>query len=309
MKTISGKSLEELCKEAINECKNSNEKVIENVILNGEFEIAEIESSFIKMHTDVAEKWQDSKRPKELLINHGEYIYKGEQPSEKKGINFILNELKTKEHGNRACYSLVNMEDIVKSGDDALPSFMVLQFSFSRENSDTLLVSAYFRALEVKNFLPINLAEICLNIKSIKSKIIRIKRFELNIFAFRAQYIENYNCLRQSKLDILNSVEMYKSLISDKKLIIDALKDKKNMVESVIIDVGIRNLKEAIKEIDETILKNVESIKATIDDISEEIAQIEKMRTTTSIQNDMKKETNMLKDKFEDLISFLELDK
>jgi hypothetical protein len=310
MKIINGNSLEQLWNNVVEECKKSNEKVSENVILNGEFEIKEIESDFIKLHTDKAKEWQNNERPKELIINHGEYINKGNKQSAEKGINYILDKLNNNNYSNRSCYSLINMEDIVDSRDDIIPSFMILQFSFSNENANTLLVSAYFRALEVQNFLPINLAEICINIKSIKSKFPRIKNFELNVFIFRAQYIENFYCLRHSKLDSLGLIEIYQSLIGDKEVIINALKDKKNIIESVITDTGIKNLKEAISSIKkEDELKDMESIKVTIDDIIEIMAQIKDMRKSTSIQNNIEEDTSNLKCEFEKLIVSLESNK
>lgn len=295
-------SIEGLWKKSIIECK---EKVLENVILNGEFDINEINSNFIKIHQEEASMWQNKEKPDELIINHGEYIYKGN--SEKLGVEFIIQELKNKKCGNRACYSLINMHDIINSGDEAIPSFMILQFSFSKEDNNKLLVSAYFRALEVKEFLPINLSEICLNIEKIKQSFPNIKKFELSIFIFRAQYIEGFNCLRHSKLDILKAATMVKYLMKDKAQVIEALKDKHRVVESVITTKGIENLMEAIDNVDEEDLHNKRNIQDQISNILNIMNKIKTMRESTSIQTQIDIETENLQKELGTLIELMEV--
>lgn len=298
---IENRSIEDLWKKSISECK---QKVLENVILNGEFNIEEIDSNFIKLKKKEASMWQNKEKPNELIINHGEYIYKGDASN--LGIEFIIQELKKKTYGNRACYSLINMEDIINSGDEAIPSFMVLQFSFSKEDKDKLIVSAYFRALEVKEFLPINLAEICLNIEKIKQNFPNIKKFELTIFIFRAQYIEGFNCLRHSKLDILKATTMVKYLFTDKKQIVEALRDKYRVVESVIITRGIENLMEAVETVDEDVLHNKTNIQNQLSHILSIMNEIRTMRENTSIQEQIDIKTDDLQKELSILIEFME---
>lgn len=300
-------SIECLWSSVVKACKADAKYTLENVIINGSFNIDEINSNFINIHKEEAEKWRRVTKPEDLIINHGEYINKGRgNYKEELGINFIIKELKNKNCGNRACYSLINMEDIVGSGDQAIPSFMILQFSFSNYDSERLLVSAYFRALEVNEFLPINLAEICLNISEIKEKFPNIKIFELNLFAFRAQYIKDFNCLRQSKLDILKSTDMVKYFMKDTSKIIEALKDKNMMIESVIITKGIKNLMEAIESVDDEDLNNKDNIKRKLAEVFEAMESIKKMRENTSIQDAIKKETDELKDNIKELIKLME---
>lgn len=303
MKIINETNIERLWIKTLDECRNN---VLENVILSGEFDIDEINSEFIKMNKEIATKWQLPVKPAELLINHGEYINKGGKVEQETGINFIIKELKKKNFGNRACYSLINMEDIVESGDNAIPSFMVLQFSFSKEDTNKLLVTAYFRALEVKEFLPINLTEICYNIERIKDNFPYLKKFELNIFAFRAQYIEDFNCLRHSELDIMKATTMVKYLMKDKSKIIQALKDKQRMVESVIINKGIINLYSALEEFDMEDLPNKKEIEHSIKIILDKMDKISIMRSSTSIHENIEKETKELKEFLNDLIKLME---
>jgi len=299
---VENSTIEELWKKVIVECKD---KVLENVLLNGEFSIDEINSRFIELHQTDALKWQKKNKPDDLIINHGEYIHKGHGAN--LGIDFIIKELKLKNYGNRACYSLINMDDIIDSGDKVIPSFMILQFSFAKESKDKLLVSAYFRALEVKKFLPINLTEICLNIQKISKQFPNIKKFELNIFAFRAQYIEDFNCLKHSKLDNLKATKMVTLLIKDKTYIIEALKDKQRIVESVITKTGIENLKEAVEAIDEEDLKDKINLQNQINIILSIMDNIITIRENTSIQNQITKETEKLKEELGKLIRLMEV--
>ncbi|MEC0313654.1 hypothetical protein P8797_11505 [Bacillus subtilis] len=100
---------------------------------------------------DIARDYHQEEKPSRLYLSHGQY-YKGPD-----GIKYIINELNNKSDGNRAVLSLINQADIVGSGDNPIPSFMVMQFS--RENQKDLYVTTYFRALEVSKFLRINLEE------------------------------------------------------------------------------------------------------------------------------------------------------
>lgn len=291
--------IEGLWRKTVEKCK---EKTIENMLLHGVFDITEIDTAFIQLHKDSAKKWQEKEKPKELIINHGAYINKGK--SDLCGIDFILNELKNKPCGNRACYSLINMEDIVGSGDTAIPSFMVLQFSFSQDDNNKLLVSAYFRALEVKAFLPINLSEICLNVKKVKEIFPNITKFELNMFVFRAQYIEEFNCLTHSKLDTLTAAEMVYQLMTDKKLIVDTLKDKQRKTESIITITGMKNLLESIDIVQD--LKYKDDIRLKINSILDLMESIKKMRENTSLQHQIEKETIEVKEELKKLIQIME---
>jgi hypothetical protein len=94
------------------------------------------------------------------------------------------------------------MKDLIDSGDDPRPSFMIFQAGFESGNKSLLYVTTYYRALEVSRFLPINLAEISIILKRIQEHIPEIRQFHLLIHAFRAYQDPNFNCLVRSDLDV-----------------------------------------------------------------------------------------------------------
>lgn len=167
MKILEAKTLSELASKACDLCKDS---VCANLIMHGDFSYDEVNSGIIKSHESIAKEWQDITKPDHLHINHGEFIHKYGDAYE-----FISQELIKKRDSNRAVISMINMKNIIDSGDEPIPSFMLLQFGFSNDNFTKLFVTAYFRALEVSRFLPINLAEIAMFIKKLKIKLPFIK--------------------------------------------------------------------------------------------------------------------------------------
>ena len=197
---IEANSLSELARKAVNKCK---EKPVTNLILYGIFPYEEVNSEFVKMNDEIAAKWQNPSKPNDLFINHGEYIHKYGD-----GKKFLVDELRRKKDSNRACLSLINMEDIINSSDDPIPSFLILQFGFPEGASNKILVTAYFRALEVSQFLQINLAEISQNIRFLKGKFPSIKYFELTLIAFRAHFISQFHCLKKTSIDIADPIDI-----------------------------------------------------------------------------------------------------
>ena len=173
--------------------------------------------------------FQQPKCPNNLQMNHGEYINKNGN-----GIQNVIKELKAKHTSNRAIISLINQNDIVGSGDNPIPSFMILQFSI--ENSNELYVTTYFRALEVSKFLRINIEEIRMIIQQIQEEIIDITKVNLNIIAFRAYIKKDINPLKRAKLDLLSQIKILGLLRKhkDKKELLSLLEEKK--ASSTIIE-------------------------------------------------------------------------
>lgn len=245
MEKVTGDDLASLVTNAVEKCEK---KPIENLLIHGIFDIKEIDSGLIDTFNEDAELWQQDTIPNELIINHGSFIVN--QYGD--GRLHVGQELKRKNDSNRACISLIDMKEIINSGDKAIPSFMILQFGFSPENPKRILTSAYFRALEVSCFLPINLAEICMNIRYLKNNFFRkINQFELNIFTFRAQVIPSFHCLRKSHIDILNPMDIFKIVYDqDIRELIKLLENKMKYAESIINIEGLMNLSMAIEKSD-----------------------------------------------------------
>lgn len=184
-------TLDGFVREAEEQCKAN--ATVHNLFLYGELPISEFERPFGGIHFDEARMWQAPLRPEELHINHGEYIHAAGD-----GIAYIIDQLAAKPDGNRALFSLLNMRQIVPSGDRPIPSFLILQFA---RVGAALYCTAYFRALEVSAFLPVNLTEIALIIREIRSRITELTSVKLCVHSFRAYSRPTFDRLRRAELD------------------------------------------------------------------------------------------------------------
>ncbi len=143
--------------------------------------------------TNEAAQWRDPTPAADMYFTHAQYY--GD------GIQHIIDELKDKPTSNRALYSLMSQKVISKSGDNPIPSFLTFQCSIEKE---VLYCTATFRALEVGNFLRINLEEIRQNLVEICTKLPVIEKIHLHIFAFHA-YVRSVPAaaLRRPKIDVM----------------------------------------------------------------------------------------------------------
>ncbi|MCI1012637.1 hypothetical protein HWE04_02150 [Herbaspirillum sp. C7C2] len=185
-----------------------------NYVLRGELTRQAIEKLPLQDVTDKAYLWQQKNVPPDLIINHGSYI--GD------GVEGIASELQNKSTSNRALYSLINTKDISQSGDMPIPSFMVFQCGLE---GGVLYCSAYFRALEVSNFLRINLEEMRLNLCTILKKI-DATLVRITVFAFSAYNRPNQSTLDKPKLDQLKTVALLDLLDNDRGYVATLLKEK-----------------------------------------------------------------------------------
>lgn len=151
---------------------------------------------------DIAKDYHQKVKPDRLYVSHGEY-YNGPE-----GIKYIIAELNNKSDGNRAVLSLLNQSDIVGSEDNPIPSFMVMQFSL--ENQKDLFVTTYFRALEVSNFLRINLEEFRLILNQILKEIMGLEHVYLTIFSFRAYINDRLNPFIRPAIEFMSDAELLK---------------------------------------------------------------------------------------------------
>ena len=237
---ITTKSFEDL----YNQVKNGiTDKPVHQVILRVECGIEEIKSNFVNAYNFVAKEWQNKERPDNLVINHGEFLFSKGDP-----FQFITEELKRKPDSNRALFSMIDMEKIYGRDDAPIPSFLSLQFGIDDEYK--LLVSAYFRALEIYNFLPSNIAEICLYIEHLKRHFPKLKEIVCEIYAFKAYSNPDFYCLKKAKLDTIEQLDLYK-LLQDKdyEKVIEMVRMKAEKIESFIDYKGIHNLHLCLKSI------------------------------------------------------------
>jgi len=192
---------------------------------------------------ELAKDWQSLELPVTLYYNHGQYM----QNDNKSAIEYIANELNNKATSCRAIIPLINFKDVVISGDDFLPSFDIVQFGFENESKSDLIVSLYMRALEVNHFLKINICEIYIMSQALLKLIRTIDNITINIFAFRAQYKEEYACFKKSTIDRITESDLT-ILIMNKEndKICELLNEKIKACETVIQDAGLIHLKNAI---------------------------------------------------------------
>ncbi|MDD5450412.1 MAG: thymidylate synthase [Desulfovibrionales bacterium] len=230
--------LSDFIKSAEESCSNGR---VFNLILQGEFPIAEIDSTFVRVHTEKAVQWQARERPESLIINHGEYIHKYGD-----AIEYVIDELKRKPDSNRAVISLINCKDILHSGDRPIPSFMIFQFSF--KSHQCIVCTAYFRALEVSKFLPSNIAEICLILREIKEKIPSIEQVMITIHAFSAYSNKDFYCLEVSEIDLdKNKGAIAIAVAKQDYVTISSLLQSKLRDESYVNTNGITELQNALR--------------------------------------------------------------
>lgn len=145
-----------------------------------------------------AAQWRDPDPASDMYFSHGQYYGNG--------LEHIIGELKDKPSSNRALYSLLAQKDISGSGDRPIPSFLTFQCSIE---DNILYCTASFRALEVSNFLPINLEEIRQNLVFIYKALPAIKTVHLHIFAFHA-YIRTaaVAALRRPEIDVTSEARL-----------------------------------------------------------------------------------------------------
>lgn len=202
------KNLEEISEKAIS-IVGSKQYVL-NFNLKLKFKIGLTSNSLADV-SDIAKKFQNESCPKDLHLNHGMYIHK----NGKDGIKNVIEQLKNNNSGNRALISLINQEDIVDSEDKPIPSFMILQFAL--ENKNKLYITIYFRALEVSQFLRINVEEIRQIIEKIQEHLSSIQNIYLNIISFRAFVRKDINTLLKPEIDLLDQKDILKLLLKKDK--------------------------------------------------------------------------------------------
>jgi hypothetical protein len=295
MEIIKGKTLAVLAAKASEACKK---KAIPNLVLHGTFPVEEAESPFIKSYDELALKWQAIDKADELFFTHGQYINRSGD-----GRAFLLRELTRKKDSNRAVFSLIDMQDLINSGDNPIPSFMILQCSFSEEGYKKLFVTAYFRALEVSQFLPINLAEIGQVIRYLKASFLEMSEFELTIVAFIGHFLPHFNCLSKTLLDSVTEVEIALAVDrQDKNKLREWLDSKLNVEETVIFTHGLEVMYQALEACKDKYEKH---LRTDIKRALAEMKRLKEIRQKTSHSSEITKLSQSIKKNLQDARSKL----
>jgi hypothetical protein len=220
-------SLEEIASNAEREV---NDNFSLNYIASHLISVTNLKQKPLEDVTEEAIRWAAREKPEELQINHGQHI--------KDGLEHIISELQHKKTSNRALFSLLAQEDISDTGDNPIPSFMLMQCNI---HEDVLYCTSYFRALEVSKFLRINLEELRLKICEIHKSIPEFQSVNITIFAFRAYKKRNINTLTVPEIDRINPIEIFTTLFGEPKKVAAMLREK-SLPSTVINTDSIKNL-------------------------------------------------------------------
>lgn len=294
-----GKELKSIYKEILKGTKEYG--IINNFNMNLNTDLSSfIESVEIifKDSIDIAQSWQLKESPNTLYYNHGEYMHTKENNS----IDYVIDELKRKATSSRAIIPLLRLEDVLKGGDSFLPSLDSIQFGFTNEERNELCITIYMRALEVKNFLPVNICEVYLMVKQIQHEIRSIKKININIFAFRAQYKEKFGCFKKADIDMLKSYDIMKyTMKKDTSTIIRWLENKLDLSETIIHLDGLIHLDESISRDDDDFY--TEELKVSLKNLIRSMDGLRILREKTSNYDEIKKEEVVVECNIKDVIS------
>lgn len=276
---------------------------IMNFNMNITIKLDEFNSQIENIFSDkiiIAEEWQEKIPPNTLYYNHGQYMFKGNMDA----IEYVIKELKNKATSSRAIIPLINMEDVVGSADNFLPSLDIIQFGFKEDNKKELYITLYLRALEVNNFLKINLSEVYVMCKKISEKIRGISILNITIFSFKAQYREKFSCFRKAEIDILDESELMISVMEkDINTIICLLENKHELSETVVHLNGVEKLERCIKNYNRRNKKVYsDDICNSISDLKKNMDKLKELRESTSNYTEINQEERNVEVQFQQLI-------
>ena len=251
-----------------------------------------------------AENWLLPVVPDNLYYNHGCYMKSGDM----EGIDYVIRELKRKESSSRAVIPLINFKDVVESGDSFLPSFNFLQFGFFTQKETGFYANLYLRDVVVNNFLYINIYELYLIIEKIFAGLGKENKTAicLNIYAFRAQYKEEFGCFKKAQLDIMTEAELTMAVQGKKceflkKLIIEKI----NLHETIIQNEGFVHLRNAFKAFNKFEVNN-KIIVDIIDKLESVIYKQEEIKKLRHITNNTDMRENELNTQIKNLLYLVE---
>lgn len=214
----------------------------------------------------------DDKAEIEFSLYHGDYIKFEHEGKSYDGYSYAIEELTEKHTSRRALISLISTTHIYKSGNRQIPSYMLSQLQIQ---NDTLIITEYFRAMEIKGFLPVNMAETYLLTDKILEKIADIRRVVVTYHVFDA-YISDVpkSSLYIPKMDRNGSQYEITAAAArnDYDTILDLLNDKLN---SKIYNnyVGFEHLRNSLTYLN----KNDGQIKSCLNEVIEKCKRLENL--------------------------------
>lgn len=248
--------------EDYNYVDNSASSLYRKVLLNAEENSLlpnlrlQIQSSYTDFEKDIvnnfstykddATEWQSEVSVDKLEYTHGQQM----NTTNITWYEFVTNLLRQNPTTKRAIIPLIDKEKAFLAKDDQyLVSLDVIQLGFSSNQYKTLYITVYFRALEVRHFLPINLYEIYIIAKKLKSEFPSIENVNICLFTYRAEAKQNYSCFKKTGLDLISESEICKLYsTNDYSTLISHLEEKRNSGDTVIDISWLQRLINATKQ-------------------------------------------------------------
>ncbi len=182
-----------------------------------------------------AKHWLNETPPRNFFFNHGEHIHKFG------GLEHVNSELKNKPSSNRALFTLLSQKEISNSGDFPIPSFLLAQYA---KTNTEFYTTHYYRALEVSNFLKINLNEVKQLVNNFEDRI--DCKVRITIFAFYAYKNSNFLPLEKFRINTMEQIELIAPLKNGKEELATLFYEMKKST-SCIEFVGIDNMLKLIE--------------------------------------------------------------
>ena len=250
---------------------------------------------------DDAIAWQSTTGDEHLELTHGQQM-DGRDVS---WLDFLVKTLKENPTTKRAIIPLIDKEKVFHSSDDQyLVSFDLIQVGFSSNSCNTLYITVYLRALEVRYFLPINMYEVYLITKKLKDHFPTIEELSICLFSYRAEAKKNYGCLKKADIDILSESQICQLIFEKKYQNISALLEQKKLTGDTVIDMRwLTKVKNAFLYCYQG--ENKEEILMEIEFVNTKLAELKNKRRHCSNYSLTQTEENAYCDALSQLIELL----
>lgn len=257
-------------------------------------------SSYFKEYENDANDWQSFTCPDTLYYTHGQLM----STDTKTWIDFAVEKLKSNPTNKRTIIPLITKDMSFNSLDEPLVSFDSVQLGFQDGSYTHLYVTIYFRALEIGQFLPINLYESYLMAKKLKGHFPAINSVTICFFTFRAEFKDAYICYRKSEIDLMRSTQLG-ALIQNNNFdkIISLLSAKESTRDSIINLQWIENLRDAFTDCYEG--ENKDNIIKQIDKIYKNILEFKTAREHCSGYKETEAQESAVTTSITELITIL----
>jgi hypothetical protein len=219
-----------------------------------------------------AQLWQSPVRPDSLYVNHGEYIHRSGD-----GMRYVIEELRGKPTSRRAAISLMSCADLVGSGDEPRPSFMLFQAACSDADSRRLNATAYYRSLEVCEFLPLNLAELAMMVSAIVAEMPGVQQVSIVLHAFHAYAQQGFPRLTRPELDSIPGADIEAAVSGSDFTVIEGWLAGLKASASVAVHPGLIYLVEAVKA-----RGDLPQSEAALEALAKELAYLDRLRQISS---------------------------